>query len=178
VFYRFKNLKDGANCFWLRMRQLFIGLGISPKKITYTLDYYHALEHLYDLVELLPIEQTDKEPLKKQFKNFLWDGAIYSIEKRVKQHLESAGQSMEEHLHTALNYFVKHTDRMQYYKFKANKWLCGSGLVESAVRRIINLRFKSASSFWQVDNLEPLIFLRAAFLAGRWKFLIRNICLS
>ncbi|MEO1255077.1 MAG: hypothetical protein AAFY41_09355, partial [Bacteroidota bacterium] len=102
-------------------------------------------------------------------------GQSIPLKKDSKQHLERAGQSMDENLYTALNYFVKHTDRMQYYKFKANKWLCGSGLVESAIRRIINLRFKSASSFWQVENLEPLIFLRAAFLAGRWKFLIRNI---
>ena len=168
-------IADGATCFWQRIRQVFISLGISSKKVTYTLDYYHALEHLHDLVELLPCEQATKEQLKKQFKNFLWDGAIYSIEKRVKQQLQKAGQDMDELLKTALNYFVKHTDRMQYYKFKRNKWLCGSGLMESAIRRIINLRFKSASSFWLVENLEPLISLRCAFLAGRWPFLINNI---
>ena len=168
-------IADGATCFWQRIRQVFIELGVSSKKITYTLDYYHALEHLHELVEQLPCEQPTKEELKKQFKNFLWDGAIYSIEKRVKQQLKKAGQTMDETLQTALNYFVKHTDRMQYYKFKKNKWLCGSGFMESAIRRIINLRFKGASSFWLVENLEPLIFLRSVFLAGRWNYFITNI---
>ena len=171
-------IADGAICFWRRMRQVFIILGVSTKKVTYTLDYYHALEHLHELVELLPCEQDTKEQLKKKFKNFLWDGAIYSIEKKVKQQLSKAEQNMDETLKTALNYFVKHTDRMQYYKFKRDKWLCGSGLMESAIRRIINLRFKSASSFWLSENLEPLISLRCAFLAGRWDLFIKNISKS
>ncbi|MEM6963754.1 MAG: hypothetical protein AAF573_03245 [Bacteroidota bacterium] len=172
-------IADGAACFWRRMRQVFISLGVSTKKVTYTLDYYHALEHLHEflheLVELLPCQQHTKEELKKKFKNFLWDGAIYSIEKRVKQQLLQAEQQMDETLKTALNYFIKHTDRMQYYKFKRNKWLCGSGIMESAIRRIINLRFKSASSFWLSENLESLISLRCIFLAGRWDLFIKNV---
>ena len=65
-----------------------------------------------------------------------------------------------------INYFEKHTNRMNYQLFRQQKWLCGSGAVESAIRRIVNLRFKAPSSFWLVEHIEPLAFLRATFLAG------------
>lgn len=44
----------------------------------------------------------------------------------------------------------------------------GSGPVESAIRRVINLRFKGPSIFWEADTVGHLMHLRAAFKAGRW----------
>ena len=49
----------------------------------------------------------------------------------------------------------------------------GSGVVESAVRRVVNLRFKSASMFWREDHLEPLLALRALLKSGRWEDFIQ-----
>ena len=54
----------------------------------------------------------------------------------------------------------------------------GSGIIESAIRRIINLRFKNASTFWLADNVEKLYFLRAALVAGRWNIVMDNIAKS
>ena len=64
---------------------------------------------------------------------------------------------------------------MQYYLLRKDKLPCGSGIVESAIRRVINLRFKCPSTFWKQENVEKLIFLRAIFLAGRWKIMINNL---
>ena len=60
-------------------------------------------------------------------------------------------------------------------RLRQKKWPCGSGIVESAIRRVINLRFKSPSTFWNKANVEGLIFLRAVFLAGRWATLMQNL---
>ena len=38
----------------------------------------------------------------------------------------------------------------------------GSGPVESAVRRVINLRFKAPGSFWEAQTVAELTHLRAA----------------
>ena len=60
---------------------------------------------------------------------------------------------------------------------RASHALCGTGgaqafyrlwPVESAVRRVINLRFKAPGSFWTVTTVSSLMHLRAAFKAGRW----------
>ena len=64
---------------------------------------------------------------------------------------------------------------MQYKEFRKQKLLCGSGAVESAIRRIINLRFKNVSSFWLEKHLDLLCFLRATFLSGRWSIFLNNL---
>jgi len=64
---------------------------------------------------------------------------------------------------------------MTYNQLRQRNLPCGSGIVESAIRRVINLRFKSPSTFWKPENVEKLIFLRAIFLAGRWNIMINNL---
>jgi hypothetical protein len=53
--------------------------------------------------------------------------------------------------------------------------MCGSGIIESGIRRIINLRFKNAATFWDKNTVEKLYCLRAALLSKRWDTFIRNI---
>ena len=43
----------------------------------------------------------------------------------------------------------------------------GSGAIESAIRRVINLRVKSNSTYWLRENAETMIRLRAWLKAGR-----------
>jgi hypothetical protein len=57
---------------------------------------------------------------------------------------------------------------MRYVTLEARKLPIGSGQVESAVRRVVNLRFKAPGSFWRETTVSGLMHLRAAFQAGRW----------
>ena len=68
----------------------------------------------------------------------------------------------------ALCYLAVHAHRMRYVTLEARKLSIGSGQVESAVRRVINLRFKAPGSFWTETTISGLMHLRAAFKAGRW----------
>jgi hypothetical protein len=45
----------------------------------------------------------------------------------------------------------------------------GSGAVESAIRRVINLRLKGNGISWREENAEAMLVLRAAALTGRWE---------
>ena len=74
-----------------------------------------------------------------------------------------------------LTYFEKHQEKTQYADYQKRKLLCGSGLVESGIRRIINLRFKNASTFWKKETVEKLYLLRAALVSKRWNILIGNL---
>ena len=62
---------------------------------------------------------------------------------------------------------------MGYFRLKSEKLPIGSGVVESAVRRVVNQRFKSASQFWLTDHLGPLLELRALWKSGRWDTFFR-----
>ena len=68
--------------------------------------------------------------------------------------------------------------RMRYRWFKHHKIPLGSGIVESAIRRIVNLRLKGAGIFWKLDNLNGMLHLRCHLLAGRWAALEKGVILS
>jgi len=74
-----------------------------------------------------------------------------------------------------LTYFINHSHRMNYAYLKKQNLPIGSGQVESAVRRIINLRFKAPGSFWKEETAESLMHLRAVYKAGRWDEMMERI---
>jgi hypothetical protein len=49
--------------------------------------------------------------------------------------------------------------------------LIGSGSVESAIRRVVNLRLKGASLFWLKETAEAVLYLRAHYKTDRWNML-------
>ncbi len=163
---------DGAAWIWNRAKPMLLQLGISKEKVTETVDYYHAVEHLSMLVDLLPakVKQSRGDKLFKEFKQYLWEGKISEIISAVKL----CCKKITKKILTQLTYFFKNEERMKYAEFRKKNQLCGSGVVESAIRRVINLRFKCPSSFWDVKNLEPLIYLRSALLSNRWDIMIGN----
>ena len=167
-------IADGARCIWTGIKKVFRKLQIPFSKIVFTLDYYHAVEHLRKLSKFLPYTESKQKVVFEEWKDDLWEGLANSIPRDFNKRMKKEKEEITEEMETEMNYFKKHHDHMQYKKYKRRKLLCGSGLVESAVRRIINLRFKGSSSFWLKDNLEKLIFLRCTFLPGRWSNLLNN----
>ena len=75
----------------------------------------------------------------------------------------------------ALGYVETHAHRMRYVTLERRHLPIGSGQVESAVRRVVNLRFKAPGSFWAETTVSGLMHLRAAFKAGRWDEIIMGV---
>ena len=74
-------------------------------------------------------------------------------------------------IRTQRDYFVKHSARMAYKRLRAIKMPIGSGSVESAIRRVVNLRLKGPCIFWCKENAEAILLLRCYWKAGRWNML-------
>jgi len=55
---------------------------------------------------------------------------------------------------------------------KDNGLLTVSGTVESAIRRVINLRIKESGLFWKREHAENIIFLCSLVLTGK----LKNAC--
>ena len=72
---------------------------------------------------------------------------------------------------TERNYFIRNQQRMAYPKIKALSLPQGSGAVESAIRRVVNLRLKGPCIFWYRENAEKMLMLRSYYKAGRWNLL-------
>lgn len=160
---------DGALWIWNRVKPMLIELGVKEDKIIETLDYYHAMEHLYQLLEY--VDKDQKESMSKKLKQALWKGDIKEIKKWVKKGIP--GVNLE--AFTPYKYFHKNRNRIDYQRLRKEKRPCGSGVIESGIRRIINMRFKCPSTFWYPENVEKLILMRSMALSGRWEIMINNL---
>ncbi len=166
-------LADGAPWIWKNLKPLLESLGVEAARITETLDYFHASEYIHDLVEHMPsqIGKKKKKAYLAQFKNWLWNGKSREIIRICRKIYKRPSQI----INRWIQYLDKHQERTQYATYQANNLMCGSGIIESGIRRIINLRFKNASTFWKKEIVEKLYFFRAALLSKRWDIVMKNI---
>jgi len=166
-------LADGAPWIWNNTQNILLELGVEKDKIVETLDYYHSKSYLHDLVEAMPksINKEEKKALLGQFCDMLWNGNSGKIVTRCKQIFKRPNAL----INRWINYLDKHKNRTQYAEYQREGFMCGSGIIESAIRRVINLRFKNASTFWNEEKVEKMYFLRGALVSKRWDILMNNL---
>jgi len=166
-------LADGAPWIWNQVRGLSLRLGLEPGRLVETLDYYHASQYVHNLVDDMPnrIGKKQRAGYLKRFKDWLWQGHAGKIIEECRQVYKRPTKVVRQWL----DYLDKHQDKTQYALYQENKLMCGSGIIESGIRRIINLRFKNASTFWDKATVEKIYFLRAALLSKRWDLVIQNL---
>jgi len=59
--------------------------------------------------------------------------------------------------------------RMNYAEAKRDKLPIGSGVIESTIRRVVNLRLKGASVYWKESTASDMLLLRCLYKANRWQ---------
>jgi hypothetical protein len=159
---------DGAPWIWRRLEAVATRSGLSPSRVRYVLDFWHACEYAFEVLKLC---RNFSDAVRRQ----LYQGIRHRL-----RHTEAGADLMLTQLgllargrrakaiRERLAFLEKHRAHMAYARQSAEQLPMGSGVVESAVRRIINLRFKSASMFWRADHLEPLLQVRALLKSQRW----------
>jgi hypothetical protein len=159
---------DGARWIWERATALLAALGLKVEQIHFVLDFYHAVEHLSNLLDLLKWPAADRKSYLTKYRRILLNGKtnaffdfVDSISKR----------SRSKEIIRERKYFAKNKTKMQYYRFAAMKLPLGSGAVESAIRRVINLRLKGPGIFWLEDTANEMLMLRCYYKANRWGML-------
>lgn len=162
-------IADGAPWIWQQVIPMLVTQGVAKEKIIETLDYYHAMEHLNDMK--VYFEKEEQDSYFEKLKESLWKGDI----KQMAQLVETGIEGVDLTAFTPFKYFEKNKQRIDYQSLKDQLRPCGSGIIESGIRRIINLRFKSPSTFWFPKNVEKLIFMRGIALAGRWEIMMSNL---
>ena len=163
---------DGSPWIWNRVRAMLEKLGVRPEDITEMLDYYHASEYVGKIVSGLPKKFSKQAAeLSSMFKEWIWTGNIEAIVDKCEEIFASPSKEIVRYV----GYFQNNESRMHYADYQANKLMCGSGIIESGIRRVINLRFKNASAFWKRENVESLYFLRGTLLSFRWKIMMNNL---
>lgn len=164
-------VSDGAPWIWERVDKLAEGLGVERERIVEVVDFYHAMEAVYRVAEV-PRWKSPRRKAKwlKRARRLLTKGHIESLVAHIKTlAVGRRAKAIKEHV----GYFERHAKRMRYKWFRSQCVPIGSGAVESAVRRIVNLRLKSNGKFWLRDNANAMLLTRSYLKAGRLHELIR-----
>ena len=158
---------DGAAWIWKRIPQLVASLGLKDEQVQQLIDFWHAMEYLGKIADSKSLKGPRKKHWLKIQKNRLWRGEIGTVVDEIKSLI---GSKKTKDQKTWLNYFITHGlthRRMDYSRSRAHHMPIGSGAIESAIRRVINLRVKSNAVYWLRENAETMIRIRAWIKAGR-----------
>lgn len=159
-------IADGAPWIWNRIPELIIRVGLDPSKVRQIVDFYHAVEHLNVVASLRKgWNQKRRRQWVSRQTRYLWTGINEEVVKAVREITRGRNSKL---INRERSYFENNLHRMQYARARNCKLPIGSGPMESAIRRVINLRMKGNGIFWLEDNAEAMIMLRSFYKAGRW----------
>ena len=160
-------IADGAPWIEARACQAIMDAGVDPDKLFLALDYYHATEKIHETLSACSnLDEQSRNTWFTHLKKLLKKpgGA-----RRVIEELSPLAKGRRAGtIKKKLRYLEDRLHLMDYALLIRKHLSIGSGVVESAVRRVINLRFKSASMCWKPAHLPPLLYLRAILKSGRW----------
>ena len=158
---------DAAAWIWKRVPWIIELLGLAADRVLQLIDFYHAVEHLGKAAAgCARWSAAQRRRWVRARRGELLKGQIDLVIEALKALSQRRAAVRIEY-----RYFLRHRDRMQYAKIRNLGLPIGSGAVESAVRRVINLRLKGASIYWRDDSAEAMLMLRAFYKAWRWNLL-------
>ena len=166
---------DGAEWIWKRVGRLSTLAEIPAAKVVEVLDFYHASQYLSETIATCRhMPKAQRQALYKRLRHALrhHTEGVAAVQEALRA---LAATRRSQAITRALGYVATHAHRMRYVTREARKLPIGSGQVESAVRRVVNLRFKAPGSFWKETTVSGLMHLRAAFKAGRWDEVMRGV---
>jgi hypothetical protein len=161
---------DGAPWIWERVEWVVKRLGLKKSQVSSGLDWCHAVHHVSLALESL-VPEEDRKRIFKKLRKWLKQGAWRKVVRDLIDRMLQAGLDENAPVWTEINYLERHGEagRLDYAKFRRRKLPVGSGAIESAIRRVINLRLKGNSLFWKEENAEGMLVLRGLVLSRRWK---------
>ena len=161
---------DGAPWIWERLKWVTGRLGLKKSQVSLGLDWCHAVHHVSLALESL-VSEAERPRVFKKLRKWLKRGAWLKTVHELIDLMLQAGLDENAPVWTEINYLERHGEagHMDYAKFRRRKLPLGSGAIESAIRRVINLRMKGNSIFWKEENAEGMLVLRGLVLSRRWK---------
>ncbi len=165
---------DGAKWVWGLCAREFARFG---SKVVEVLDWYHAVEHLWEVGRAYYGETSDLVTAwVKAREGELYEGAVEKVKSAIKAMAEDVGVAPEgTHeldrrvvLWRNVGYFEDNAGRMRYPEYRARGIPMASGVVESSCRHVVGSRLKGPGMRWDEPGAEAILHLRTLELSGRW----------
>ncbi len=159
---------DGAPWIWDRIDSMTRLAGLVDVPIFQVLDCCHAVHHVSQALASLGWSKEQRNPLYREHRTLLRNGQWRQVVDELSG-LQDEDESIAE-LETEISYLRRHGEagRLSYVSFRARALPCGSGAIESSIRRVINLRLKNNAMFWKNENAETMLQVRSHVVPGQW----------
>ena len=168
-------MADGAQWIWKRVAALFESLGIPAERCFELVDFYHAVEYLGKIAESKKAwKPAERKRWIRTQRRRLFRGELGTVLDAITAAIGSRPTKDQRRWRTYFQRNGLDARRMDYSATSAQQLPIGSGAMESAIRRILNLRLKGASIFWHERSAEAVILLRAYYKTGRSQDLHQN----
>ena len=172
-------IADGAPCLWDRFDWIVEVLHLERDRVHFILDFFHASQHLsLALAELYDDVRERREvyqPLRHELRQSRWEHVLGVLEELGGQLL--CDPTKRESFDKELRYLRHHGEsgHLSYVKFTRRGLPLGSGAVESAIRRVVNLRLKGNGMFWTPENAEKMLQIRCQLLSTEWDTRLQSL---
>lgn len=157
-------LGDGA--VWLTSLRETILAGL-PGRVIQILDLRHAEEHLWAVAHACLGEGARALAWIQTPLDDLRHGRVDALVAAVRT-LPTPSEEAAKLVTTTAAYYAQRREQMAYPAFRAQGMQIGSGVVESACKRLVGQRAKGPGMQWTVAGAEAIATLRAAYLSGTW----------
>jgi hypothetical protein len=163
-------IADGAKWIWKRVAPLLQRLGLEGR-CQELVDFYHVVEHINTLAALKTSwRSSERKRWVSRQRRRLWRGEVKAFIAEIERFCRgkrAKGWTRER------DYLLRNAraGRLDYAKARRAKLPMGSGTMESAIRRVVNLRLKGASIFWTEEHAEQMLLLRTYYKSKRWEVL-------
>ena len=164
-------ISDGARWIWDRLEWIERRVGLDSSKTTHVLDFCHAAHHISLALAELGYTTSVRRKTFVEFRKLLhrsrYDEVVLKLTQRAKRRNLPEGHD----IWTEIRYLERHGSEghLQYATFRRRGLPCGSGAIESTIRRVINQRLKSNAIYWLEENAEAMFAIRALLLCDRWE---------
>jgi len=162
-------VSDGARWIWDRLDWIERRAGLDPSRTVHVLDFCHAAHHVSLALQALGLEEKQRREiygrLRKLLKGSRWEEVVDQLIAWAR------AQPEDSDIWTEIRYLNSHGQEghLNYVTFRRRGIPCGSGAIESAIRRVINQRLKSNAMYWLEENAEAMFAVRATLLCDRWE---------
>jgi hypothetical protein len=168
-------LADGAPWIWERLAWVEQRVGMPAERVVRVLDWCHAVHHVSLALEALALPVAERQRWYRHLRGLLRRGQVYQVTGQLS--LLAEGQASEAGVWTAIRYLEAHAEagHLSYASFRKRGVALGSGAIESAIRRVINLRLKGPGLLWEEEQAEGMLALRATVLTERWQETLEHV---
>jgi hypothetical protein len=170
-------LSDGAPWIWERLLWIEKRVGLKSKRMVKVLDFCHAVHHLSLALKGMNLSDSEYQQLYTELRTKLKAGRSNQVTAELSLRAEAAGVPSESDVWTDIRYLENHAEggHMKYRELRRRGLPMGSGAIESAIRRVVNLRLKGNGMTWYEENAEGMLALRAAALTDRWSSTLEHV---